>query len=116
MGQFANQFEAVFRTPEVGMDQAQVVVQPAKIVAHDGRGHGTLKSPQHGPDGPAERAVALGEKTRRVRARQPYQPPPQVCRRGAQGLQVGAGFFGGLRQALGFRVQHLDMGVRRHGW
>ena len=64
MRQLANQLEAVFRTPEVGMHKAQVVVQPAKIIAHDGRGHGTLKSPQHRSDGAAERAVALGEKAR----------------------------------------------------
>ena len=38
MRQLVNQLEAVFRTPEVGMDQAQVVVQPAKIVADEGLG------------------------------------------------------------------------------
>ena len=98
------------------MHKAQVVVHPAIIIAHDGRGHGTLKSPQYGTDGPAERTVALGEKARRMRAGKPDQPPPQVSRRRAQGLQIGAGFFGGLRQTLGVGAQRLDMGVWRHGW
>ena len=115
VGKLAHQLEAFLRTPEVSMQQAKVVVQPAKIVSDRGLGGGPVKIPQDRPDRATQDAVALGEMAGRVRARQPYQSPAQVRGSQTEGLRVGPSLFGWLRQPLCLGIQHLDMGIWRHG-